>query len=630
MEEDYEIVIDDSTAKVLAALADMGEADALALAKTADIDPERFRKFLAEYGETENPHALELLKAAENLRSKQKETEDSLLKSKKKTWTLMFFFASDNTLSPSTLSQIKAIKAAGSQVDTNVLVYFDPNEKGAPTRILEINKDRAPTIASYRNPRDPFISLLSSDYVSPYDIRKWGPQSKEFADSLQLRNGELKADMALEHFLSFCCEAYPAEHYMLFLVGHGLVVGRDAFLPDDIPESAIGLIKLGKILNEFKNQAGGALEFIGMDSCSMSAVEVAYELKGTARYMLASQGPSFNGSWPYRHLLTRLYNDVERGKVHVSDLVKRLHALCIMDSVDFMHTGYSSDLCLCSLDSDRIDALTDPISQLSQVLQSGLAEPRCRDLIVLAHWKSQSYWQERYSDVYDFCFCLSQLCQEPGIELSAARSEGRRGSDLNRLQIIEACAGVMNTLKPENGHRDYGPVVCADYVGPDAQYSHGLSIYFPWSRPLQRDKDHVIENYKNYAFTSSTGHQTWLGFLDAYFTKTERPDRIAEEERAIGQNLEFRDPNFRLRLETDRKAFPEEMAVESRDVVPTRVLEGKITPPVSGSGVCTCASTKNYSKVFSMSPGAWGSAFDESKSTSGIVSPGPLKEDSVE
>ena len=34
-------------------------------------------------------------------------------KQKKKQWTLMFFFASDNTLSPSTLPQLKAIKAAG-------------------------------------------------------------------------------------------------------------------------------------------------------------------------------------------------------------------------------------------------------------------------------------------------------------------------------------------------------------------------------------------------------------------------------------------------------------------------------------------------------------------------------------
>lgn len=70
--EDHEIVIDESTSRVLSALADVGDNDVLALAETAEIDPEEFREFLVEYGETENPHALELLRAAHFLRSRQK------------------------------------------------------------------------------------------------------------------------------------------------------------------------------------------------------------------------------------------------------------------------------------------------------------------------------------------------------------------------------------------------------------------------------------------------------------------------------------------------------------------------------------------------------------------------------
>lgn len=536
-------------------------------------------------------------------RSRPSARHSSYPQTLKKEWTLMFFFASDTRLSPSSLSPIKAIKAAGFHVDTNVLVYFDPNEKGAPTRVLEINKDREKTIASYHNPRDPFISLLSSDYVSPDEIGKGGPQSKEFANSLQIIDAQ-QADTALRHFLSFCCEAYPAEHYMLFLVGQGLVVGRDAFLPDDNPDSAIGLKKLGQILNEFNNQIGDdALEFIGMDSCSMSAVEVAYELKGTARYMLASQGPSFIGSWPYRHLLTRLYNDLDSGKVDVSELMRRLHALCITDSLDLVHTGYSSDLCLCCLDSDRIEALNRPLSKLSLVLQSGLAESGCRNLIVLAHWKAQSYWQERYSDLYDFCYCLSHLCREAESEVSTGRRGGRR-SDLSRLHIIDACAEVMNTLKPENSHRGNGPVVCADYVGPDAQYSHGLSIYFPWSRPLADDNDHVINHYKEYAFTQmSAAQQTWLRFLHVYFEKTKRPDRISEEQRAATLSR-YSERSYQTVIGNLRQSLSEQTATSTQDFFAMSALEGKGSPPDSSSGSYSSTSIKNYPRVFSMSPSA--------------------------
>ena len=43
-----------------------------------------------------------------------------------KEWTLMFYFASDNPLAISIVSQLKAIKAAGFHHEANVIVQFDP------------------------------------------------------------------------------------------------------------------------------------------------------------------------------------------------------------------------------------------------------------------------------------------------------------------------------------------------------------------------------------------------------------------------------------------------------------------------------------------------------------------------
>src|SRR5687768_17342160 len=105
-----------------------------------------------------------------------------------KKWTLMFFFASDNTLSPSTLSQLKAIKAAGPHVDTNVVVYFDPNEKGAPTRVFENNKDDkgGPTLPTATISDGPLVSVLTRENITPADISRLpGKASQSFASSLQ-------------------------------------------------------------------------------------------------------------------------------------------------------------------------------------------------------------------------------------------------------------------------------------------------------------------------------------------------------------------------------------------------------------------------------------------------------------
>lgn len=516
---------------------------------------------------------------------------------KDKPWTLMFFFASDNTLSPSTLPQLKAIKAAGRSDKANVLVYFDPQEKGTPTRVFAINEEPGPSAGSSG---DPVITVLSSDSLRADEIKKFGGgDSQEFAESVA-KTDALQAVEALEQFLGFCQEAYPAQHYMLFLVGHGLVVGRDAFLPDDNPDSAVGLKTLGGILSRFKKKIGKSkFEVVGMHSCSMSAVEVAYELKDTARYMLASEGLSFVGSWPYRQLLTKIYNDIALpGDPDVDALVKRLHTLCIQYSVDFMHAGYSSDMCLCSLEEGPVDALTKPISDLSQALQDGMKIPRCRDLIVLAHWRSQSYWQETYTDLCDFCLCLTRLCKD---EFKGPSFE----EDVKRNAIISACKTVIDILKPENAN---GPMVCTDYVGPDVQFSHGLSIYFPWSDPVEDENDRVFKLYGEYAFTKELkkldATKTWLKFLTDYFDKTKRPDRIFEEKRAEPASSKFGELSYETLITNLRQSFPAITATSTRDFFPMSALEGKITPSDSTGGACSCASMKNYSRDFSLSPGA--------------------------
>src|SRR5437867_1164033 len=56
-----------------------------------------------------------------------------------KEWTLMFYFASDNPLAPSTVSQLKAIKQAGFHKSAYVVAYFDPPVPGTPTHVFDVN-----------------------------------------------------------------------------------------------------------------------------------------------------------------------------------------------------------------------------------------------------------------------------------------------------------------------------------------------------------------------------------------------------------------------------------------------------------------------------------------------------------
>jgi hypothetical protein len=497
---------------------------------------------------------------------------------KKKKWTLMFYFASDNTLSPSMLYQFKAIKTAGYQVDTNVLVHFDPHERGIPSMIFEVNRTEKENRRKSRigDDRDPRVRDLAGDQVDP----KLN-EDEHILKSHLTDTDSLSAADELTHFLDYSREHYPAEQYMLFLVGHGLVVGRDAFLPDENPDTGISLVELGNILRSFTREIGKKgdnLELIGMHSCSMSAVEVIYQLKDTAKYMMASEGLSFVGAWPYRQMLQKIFCVIDKGaKVEVPDLMKWLHELCLHNSADFIFAGYSSDLCLCSLERKRVEALSRPIEKLSQALKTGLKDKRCEELIQLSHLEAQSYFQELYTDLYDFCECLMKRCE---------------GSDANAAQkeIRKACESVIRVLRPETDLTKRGPVMQADFFGPDCQYSHGLSIYFPWAKPVEDASEHFIRNYQTYAFVTELGEDSWLDFLETYFEETERDKREIRIPEEMQETLKRATAMFKPMA--FRSGAPAANAATA--------LTGGKTSPADASGDFSYSFIKNYSRDFAI------------------------------
>jgi hypothetical protein len=311
-----------------------------------------------------------------------------------------------------------------------------------------------------------------------------------------------------------------------------------------------------------------------------------YQLQGTATYMMASQGISFVGAWPYRELLVKVFNAIENDRecLIVADLMTSLHYLCLHGSADFMHAGYSADLCLSKLDSGNVRKLNEPIARLTSALTAGLDDRRGRELIQLAHLKSQSYWGELYTDLYDFCWCLNKSCDQ-----NDRIQESMRG----------ACQAVMAGLTPKPTTTPEGPVVHSDYFGPDTQYSHGLSIFFPWTRPIEDAIESILPNYSKYAFTTELGTRSWVKFLDLYFEKTKRATREDEDH----------DDKVDLSATQQEALNVAKFSFDFTGVLghPTHIgdtalMPGKISPPDAG-GISYCPLIKNFPRELSMSTG---------------------------
>lgn len=502
-----------------------------------------------------------------------------------KKMTVMCFFGSDNALSPLLISQVKAIKDAGFEKNTNLIVRFDPNEPTAPTRLYNVNAKRLKAaIDANQEPvligdgPNPYVRNMAEDIIEADKIKTEDrPMSKAMQDELNMVHGqELEAFESLRNFVGYCIESHPAEQYILFLIGHGMIVGNDAFLPDDNPNSGISLEQLSEILAQFRD-SGGSLELLGLHSCSMSSVEIAYQLKGIANYLIASQGPSFVGSWPYRQLLKKILDTVHEtpGARLTSDavqqLVEKLYLLSLYNSTDFMMAGYSSDIALCNLQPAIIDDLTGSLEKLTTLFMDALGSRRTDGsypeikngqraairnvvlgLISKAHAESQSYWGESYTDLYDFCDCLLKSCEKTSKALPEGCMEPLMAACTEVRNKLETLTGETNPSESETKKRRKRfnrLVVRSEYFGWKFQYSHGLSVYFPWAEPLDCEnisgvpfvppaqpkpgdprvstnggpQESIMARYQAYEFTRAFENgPSWFDFLNAYFARTQR------------------------------------------------------------------------------------------------------------
>jgi len=522
--------------------------------------------------------------------------------------TVLIYFASDNPLAPLVVSEIKAIKDAGFQQDTNVVVYFDPLEKNVPTQLYDINRRR----------KEQFRERSNQDPSQPKDQIGDGPDpfvrnvEEDMIDSSQLTpnmaaalTGPASAEKSLSSFVEFGIEKFKAKRYFLILAGHGMIVGNDAFLPDDDPISAITLKQLGDIVGRFVEDGRTTLDLLCLHSCSMSSIEVAYQLRGKARYLMATQGKAFVNSWPFRQLLKKTLNQVRRAAiVDIPELVNNLYGLCLHNATDFLFAGYSADLALCHLDTEIVEGLKDPIQKLVARLKRNLS-PRIslvKDLILLAHWESQSYFNENYTDLFDFCKCLARRCADQVLVFTNLKDD-RAVAELQDL--ISDCERVQQALVSDDPAKRL--VLRAEHIGPQYQYSRGLSIYFPWSRPsadqspVTGQSRNIIQNYQGYDFTVEFEHDSWFSFLDSYFTETMRPSRREED----GDKTLFEDfrelgvtsDGVETMLLAGERAFRFGAELEKRTPE-----EGTRTPDVGAA--CDCGSIKNYPLMFSISAGA--------------------------
>lgn len=406
-------------------------------------------------------------------------TAERLDKQRERLWTVMVYMVGDyNNLDNNGFADLKEMKKAGSSPEVALLAQFSRGVKNRPTKRYHLTKGG----------RD---GALAQDVVA------------------DLGRVETSSSQALADFIEWGVENFPARHYMLIMWGHGNGADDEAVPasirplhhPDDsMPVAAARGIALDysivdgqtvdfldsrrfqKALTASSERMGRKIDILGMDACLMSGIEVCYQVRDSVRFTVAPEGSAPLDGWPYDKIFSEL---VRKPWLEPEQLARVIVKKYLASYADYEDVCVTQSIC----DLDKCLSLVNATDSLAKTLITNLPDAEAKKAILLSRWQAQSYQGTEYIDLYDFCSLLEQNC--------------------NRGEIKSSCRSVINIIAQEKF------VIESLYRGVSAQYSYGLSIYFP-----------LTEISAYYLRLDFAQHTHWVEFLKEFQKTTRRPARV--------------------------------------------------------------------------------------------------------
>ena len=219
----------------------------------------------------------------------------------KRRWTLMVYMAADNDLESAAIqdfNEMESVALGGAPVTTVVLFdrvagFDQTNGDWTDTRMYEISTDS-----------DGLNNTIASSRIA---CPKLGITA---TGSIELNMSD---PVTLQYFVQSAKASYPAEEYCLLIWGHGTgwrgsegassfaVSPEKAFAIDD---TTGGYMSIGQASKVLKDQGISAMAF---DTCFGALLEIGYEFRTSAKYLVGSEGCTPSTGWDYAALFNSFY-----------------------------------------------------------------------------------------------------------------------------------------------------------------------------------------------------------------------------------------------------------------------------------------------------------------------------------
>ena len=134
---------------------------------------------------------------------------------------------------------------------------------------------------------------------------------------------------------------------------------------DDGSGHSLDTLELERVVREIHEMIGQPLDLLGMDTCVMATLEVAYQVRQHVRYLVASEELVPGRSWPYDTILGKLHSVPEKDPHDLSALIVQQYVEYYTQNQPSLNYG---DVTKVALDLSRISELVQPVNKLSKAL----------------------------------------------------------------------------------------------------------------------------------------------------------------------------------------------------------------------------------------------------------------------
>ncbi len=277
----------------------------------------------------------------------------------------------------------------------------------------------------------------------------------------------------LREFIQWAKRNYPADRYALVVWNHGsgwrsrAVQGRAVSFDDELGTS----IKIWDLPTAIRpTSADPMMDVLLFDASLMQMVEVVYELRNVARYIVGSEESPPGEGYPYHEILAPLMRSSD---ISPPDWARQIPPIFVQ-WYQANYPGYTN-ITQSAVDTSRIE----PVVQALDALAENLIAKRSQYLQSLARARqdAQSYsTYPEYKDLWHGAELIRQYTGDP--ELS---------------QRVQALQNALQGAIIANGRG----------LSPRVRDSYGLSIYYPSSGDF-------LGRYRNTALSRATRWDEWL------------------------------------------------------------------------------------------------------------------------